>query len=449
MPTDRPRRFRFDGHDAARIAAIVTMVIFALAMSNFVRDQWSDEAQFTHRDFHNFHNAGVRIRAGEDVYQHDEIPFLLTPISAPAVVALSYVPEHAAFVLAAVVTLLFYVLAVVTVARACRAERRATLTAVFVACSMPSIWFALYLGQLTGLYLVLLAPSLTLLVEPRAEVRGWGIPIGAGVLTALLCVKPQLALVVLVVALVRRAWVALAAFAVALALLWAISIPFLGVSAIVEWREQAAWCAGALEGAESTWWRQFTLYAFLRSVTSRAGMDLDVARGMYLAIVVPMGLATLLAVRRALAPDERRFSLRAVGIMVLATIALNGYLFYYDAAFLVVPWMVAFLCYGTYAPFTRWLILVVAVASWVLALTTPILEQGEVPLPGLVATIWLAIEILDLVRGKRALGSLGVAAPPLELPAEPAAVAVALDEAHAAPEAGDASTDSVLASRDP
>lgn len=387
------------------------MVVYAVAMTNFVRDQWSDDAEFTHRDFHNFYHAGERIRAGEDVYQHDEIPFLLTPISAPAVVALSYVPEHAAFVSAAFVTLALYVLALTGVARACRADRRATLTAVFLSCSMPSIWFAVYLGQLTGLYLVLLAPALLWLVEPRAEVRGHGTAIAAGLLTALLCVKPQLALVVIVVALVRRAWLALAVTTVTVALLWALSIPFLGVSAIVTWREQAAWCAEALEGADSTWWRQFTLYAFLRSVTSHAGMALEAARWMYLAIVLPLGFASLLAVRRALAPDERRFSLRAIAILVLATVALNGYLFYYDGALLVIPWIISFLCYQTYAPFSRWLIVVVAILSRILAQTTPILEWGVIPLPGIIATIWLVIEILDLTRGKRALGGLVPAAP--------------------------------------
>ena len=107
--------------------------------------------------------------------------------------------------------------------------------------------------------------------------------------------------------------------------------------------------------------------------------------------------------------------LRAVSILVIASIALNAYLFYYDAAFLVVPWMIAFLTYTTYAPITRALIVIVAVASWVLALTTPILQQGGVPLPGLVATIWLLVEILDLFFGKRAMR--------VTPPAEPAPLA--------------------------
>lgn len=378
------------------------MAIFALVMTGYVRDQWSDDAQFTHRDFHNFHNAGTRIRAHEAVYQHDEIPFLLTPLAAPAVVALSYVPEHAAFVLAALVTALMYVFAVIFVARTCRGDPRSTITACFLACSMPPFWFALYLGQLSGLYLFLLAPSLALLAVPKAEGRTHGTEAIAGVLTAVLFVKPQLALVVLVVAVLRRAWAALAAFAIVLLALWGLSIPFLGVRAFLEWREQVAWCTDALEGADTTWWRQFTLYAFLRAVGQRGGLEIEFARWLYVAIVVPMGIATLLAVRAALAPDDRKLALRAVAILVLASISLNAYLFYYDAAFLVVPWMIAFLAYQTYAPATRTLIVIAAVASWVLALTTPILQQGGIPLPGFVATIWLVIEIVDLSRELRA-----------------------------------------------
>lgn len=401
------------------------MAIFAMAMLGYVQDQWADDAQFTHRDFHNFYNAGTRIRAGEAVYQHDEIPFLLTPLAAPAVVVLSYIPEHVAFVLAAIITAALFVLAVTMVARTCRGERRAQVTACFLACSMPPFWFALYLGQLTGLYLSLMATSLCLLAVPKSEGRTPGTEALAGTLCAVLCVKPQLALVVLFVALAKRAWAMLAVFALVLLVLWGISIPFLGVRAVLEWREQVAWCTEALEGADTTWWRQFTLYAFLRSVTSREGMDMMVARWLYLGIAGPLGLLTLLAVRKALGPDDRRLSLRAVAILVLASIALNAYLFYYDAAFLVVPWMIAFLTYPTYAPVTRALIVIVAVASWVLALTTPILQQGGVPLPGLVATVWLIVEILDLYFGKRAVPERReepVVTPALAPPADPAAL---------------------------
>src|SRR6185369_6558834 len=102
---------------------------------------------------------------------------------------------------------------------------------------------------------------------------------------------------------------------------------------ILEWREQVTWCTEALEGADTTWWRQFTLYAFLRSVTSRADMDMSIARWFYLGITGPLGIATLLAVHKALAPDHRLLALRAVAILVLASVALNAYLFYYDAAF--------------------------------------------------------------------------------------------------------------------
>jgi hypothetical protein len=402
LATDRPKRFRIDGHDAARIASIVMIAIFAMAMANYVRDQWDDEAQFTHRDFHNFHNAGARIRSGEAVYQHDEIPFLLTPIAAPAVVLLSYVPEHAAFVGAAAVTGTLYLLGIWFVARTTRGDPRSKLTAIFLATSMPPFWFALYLGQLTGLWLFLLAFSLCLLAVPRAEGRDARTEAAAGVLLAILCVKPQLALIGLCVAVLRRAWAALVAFTIVLLVLWLVSIPFLGVGAILEWREQVTWCTEALETADTTWWRQFTLYAFLRAVTARAAMDMETARWAYLAIVTPLGLATLLAVRQALAPDDRRWSLRAVSILVLAVIALNGYLFYYDAAFLVVPWMIAFLAYQTYGAWTRAIIVLLAAVSWVLALTTPILQQGGIPLPGLVATIWLIVELVDLGRGLRA-----------------------------------------------
>lgn len=389
------------------------MAIFALAMANYVRDQWYDEEQFTHRDFHNFHNAGTRIRAGEAVYQHDEIPFLLTPLAAPAVVLLSYVPEHAAFVGMAVFTGLLYVLAVLVVIRTCRGDPRASITAGFLACSMPPFWFALYLGQLTGIWLFLMSAALALLAVPRAEGRSWRTEALSGVLTAVLCVKPQLALVVLLVAGLRRAWPMLAAFVVTFAILWAVSIPFLGVRAFLEWREQVTWCAEALEGADTTWWRQFTLYAFLRSVTSHAAMDMEVARWAYLAIVGPLGIATVLAVREALRPDDRRLALRAVSMLVLASIALNTYLFYYDSAFLVVPWIVSFLAYQTYGGVTRGIVVLLAAVSWVLALTTPILQQGGVPLPGLFATVWLVVEILDLARGKAARAAFQSVAQPV------------------------------------
>jgi hypothetical protein len=93
--------------------------------------------------------------------------------------------------------------------------------------------------------------------------------------------------------------------------------------------------------------------------------------------------------------------MRAAALLALATVALNAYLFYYDALLLVVPASVAFLLRATYAPRARAAVATLATISWVLQLVTPLFGQGGVPLPGLVATMWLVVEGLDLARALR------------------------------------------------
>ena len=200
-----------------------------------------------------------------------------------------------------------------------------------------------------GLYLALLAGGLVLLADERMKQN----EVVIGLVAALLVLKPQLSFGLLLVMLFRRAWRAWAVMVLASVVLAAISVPILGVDSFPTWLEQMSWCGAALETASTTWWRQFTLYAFVRGAGAALGVGQGASRIVTASLGVPILLGGFGVIRRALANPERPVVVRALGLVVLVTVALNGYLFYYDALLLVVPALAAFAARGTYAAWAR------------------------------------------------------------------------------------------------
>jgi hypothetical protein len=382
-----------DGHALAWTVSFGVMVFFSYYLVTFLVDEWNDDTRFTHRDFHNFYNAGLRIRRGESPYEHDEIPFLLPPPSAPFVIALSLLPEHVAYVAVDFAIAMLFVLGTWLVAEACRGSFRSRLTVLAIAASAPPFWFTLYLGQLAGLYLALLAGGLVLLADERVKEN----EVVVGLVAALLVLKPQLSFGLLLVMLLRRAWRAWAVLVLASVVLAVIAVPILGVDAFPTWLEQMSWCGAALETASTTWWRQFTLYAFLRGTTSTWGMSMEDTRVLYAVLVLPLGVLALGTLWSAARHPSHALRMRAAAVVFLATVSLNIYLFYYDSALLVVPAMIAFLERDSYAKVTRGVLLVLVVLSYGLSFETPLYSRTVIPLPGLVGAIWLVVECVDLM----------------------------------------------------
>jgi hypothetical protein len=381
-----------DAHDAARLASFVVAAALTCLVVSFLADAWGDDAAFAHRDFHPFWQAGARALSGRSPYERTTQPFVHPPIAIPIVATFALVSERAAFVVVDLLMIAALVCTLVAIARACGASARERATAIAVGATAPSFYFALFLGQLSGLYVACFAGCFAALAL--------GADVVAGILAGLLTIKPPLALApVLGIALARSRRAGLA-FVITMLALMVGSLPW-GIDAWPTWTSDARWWAATLEAAPGTWWRQWTLYAFVRSSMAEVGLSEAAARLVSAVVALPLaGLAV-----RAAAPAMRRdaaFRMRAGAVLALATVSLNAYLFYYDALLLVAPALVAFFLRETYAERARVAITALVVVSWALQLVTPLFGQGGVPLPGLVATLWLVVEALDLVR---ALGS--------------------------------------------
>lgn len=374
-----------DAHDVARLTALLAIWLMMMLLVLFLSDGWEDMS-LAHRDFYPLYSAGTRIWAGESPYLRSTQPFVHPPLAIPLVALFALAPLRPAFLAILAAGAVAFLGALAILVRACGATGRDRATAIVVSASAPSFYFALFLGQLSGLYLLCFVGCLGGLAL--------GADVLAGVCAGLLLIKPPLALA-LVFAIVasrsRRAALATGITALVLVLL---TLPW-GIAVWRTWLGDAGWWASTLEAAPGTWWRQWTLYSFVRSSTAELGLSWGAARAISLAITVPLGGAAAWVAARALRRGPA-LRMRAAAVLALATVALNAYLFYYDALLLVVPAVVGWLLRATYAPRARIAVVVLVLVSWALQFATPLFGQGGVPLPGLVATIWLMVEVVDL-----------------------------------------------------
>jgi hypothetical protein len=121
------------------------------------------------------------------------------------------------------------------------------------------------------------------------------------------------------------------------------------------------------------------------------------------AFVVPLArtLWRLRARRDEAGPGGQRLRVRVASIAVLVTIALNLYLFYYDAALAVIPAVLLFSHRAAWRSRARWTA-AVALASliWVAELLPMLWRGGPSPV-GPMALAWAVLELLELAALQR------------------------------------------------
>jgi hypothetical protein len=203
----------------------------------------------------------------------------------------------------------------------------------------------------------------------------------AGLAWSILLVKPHFALAPLAFVLVRRRMRALAGMLLGACALVVISLPA-GLLRWPEWLHSIVRAAGDIAHARVPLWKQHTLFSFVRSVVP----DATIAWIVWAAIALVLGVLVLVRVRR-------RNDLRAGALLVLATIALAPYAYFYDALLLVVPAAALWLEPTTYARRTH------RIASSIAALTFAwqhigffVLQRGP-SIAGLLVTLWLVAEL--------------------------------------------------------
>src|SRR5690606_26680723 len=148
------------------------------------------------------------------------------------------------------------------------------------------------------------------------------------------------------------------------------------------WLEAIARVGGELDAGELALWKQHTLLASLRSLAPA-----PLAWVGWVLCAIPLGALTLRAIRRASV-------LRAGGLLILATLALSPYAYYYDALLLVVPGAGLWLERERYPRRARWIVAAVACATFAWQHAAFFVLQAQAPpLSGLLVSGWLGAEL--------------------------------------------------------
>lgn len=335
-------------------------------------------------DYRPFELAATRFWASEPLYQPGDDPFLSPP---PFVFFL--LPAHAlgplgGHALAMIAGMLCSGLALALVRREVRPPP--TIDAVLLAALYLPIWLSAAIGQWGGFFFFVFAATLSLATRGHA--------LAAGLAASLLFAKPTFApfaIAIVGLGLGRRAWIGL----VVGAMVWlSASLP-LGLDAWAAWRAELRY-VDEVHALAGHGWQHHTLFGTLRALAELASVDESAARGAWLVIAAPLGLATIVLGSRALRAGD---ATRALALAALATVALNVYLRYYDSQIVLIPALALF-AREKRSPLAG------ATALAYLGLASVdaayFQERVAVPVEGLLLTIWLVLELRDALEAGRA-----------------------------------------------
>jgi hypothetical protein len=221
------------------------------------------------------------------------------------------------YTLSVVLFLSLTLVAFVVVIRAIQPGKMSLLLAL----AFPGVARVLLTGQNSLLTAAIMGLGLVLL--PRR-------PILAGIAFGLLCIKPQLAVLIPFALLCSRDWKALTATALTAASLTAISIAFFGVDTIVAFAHSLGWIQNLVNSGGLELTRVPTLFAMARQLH----LPTPVAYGLQ-GLSACMAVATVIYVWLRPSAHELR-----AATLVCATLAVTPYLLDYDLAWygLVIVW---------------------------------------------------------------------------------------------------------------
>lgn len=392
-----------DEHHVARLLASFAVAVLGTYLALLLLEAPDVGEHLLLRDYYCFYRAGELVLAGGTGYEDEYRTFANPPFTLPLVAVLALlgpIGSYAACLFGGVVA---FGLAMWALASLPGTDPRFRLTLLAVGFASPSLLFALHLGQATPLYVLLSC----LLVYGWCHERD-GL---AGVAAGLLCAKPPLALFFVVIGALTRPRRFLLTFLLTLVGLCALGSCF-GIEA---WR-------GFLGGLDTlvarhehhpdSWRIQLTLYALIRwtlwhlcgSPPDDLGAGRDLARGLVAAIALALGawaLRTGSLLRAQQAPRSGPPT-RLASIAVLASVALNLYLFYYDAALVVIPTALLFTHATAWRSRARWWCAVVLAAVIWLAQLLPMTWSGGPNPVGALALLWLVLELVELAATTRA-----------------------------------------------
>lgn len=380
-----PRRRRI-GH-LVGLGLFLTVLVLWL-ISAFGRPELLD------RDWVAFDNAGWRALGGNwsSVYTAsagEKWAYLYPPYAVPLAVPLGLVPYEASYA----VTVAMALAGLVWVCRRLGTIADAGDGRLLVFCSVllcaPTTLQVLITGQYSWLYLMALVGAAAYHERGDDRRAGWCL--------ALLAVKPNLALLILPLLVVRR-WRGMARHAGSTVLAAALVTLPVSIGAWPRFVDAVRTVAAVQEQGDAPMEKQITLLSFLRVVAGHFdGSTLTwVSWGV---LGVALAALTLQAWRRA---DDATPALRLFGMAALAMVALSPRLYFYDGLIVAVPAASWYLrrdgCALRLVRRLEGLCLLGIGVVTALFFPWPAISTAFGPLAG----AWLALEAVDVLAGVRA-----------------------------------------------
>ena len=284
-------------------------------------------------DWTAFDNAASRLLGGEQIYRPwdaevETLPYLYPPYALWLAVPLGLVGFLGSYVLAAGSALLAFLGGIWLLRRtALRGEpsqdRSVSITTgLIAACTTGTAFSTVLIGQYSGLYVLALGLGLWLFINDR--------PALAGLALAILILKPNIAIALVVVLLWSRSWRALAGFGAGTVGALASSIPFglSGWSGFWANVQQIAdlQAMGVVPASK--------MVTFVSAVVELTGTSATspLAIGSWLVFTTVVGVATLVvwAPKRFAESPQRAFAIWAIFVIIA-----NPRMFFYDGTLVI------------------------------------------------------------------------------------------------------------------
>ncbi len=375
------------------MASILSIGFWTFLWLSVLQYEWQGPLM-RKRDFRQYVSAGEHLARGENPFADPHLPVLTPPVMLPFAKLAWAIGLDATYVVCAIATGVGLAAAIAATLSLFELPLGRRATVALAMATSPAFFFSLHLGQPSGVYFALTAGSLALLLRGRQA--------PAGLLAALLTVKPHYAVALAGLAVVTGARRFLVAFAIGTAALVLLTLPF-GSERWAEWWAVFRDTQRLIQVQPDSYWKKhFTFYSSVRLATQGLDPRGRLARGSLLGSFAVFGLAIAWLARRVLVPLPRSPDVRAArvgAIVVLAICSLNAYQFYYDTVLLALPGAVLVLGASSWTSRRAHRVaLGCAALVWVFQATV-LLSKFVPPVAGAVAVLWLALEVWDLRRG--------------------------------------------------
>ena len=250
------------------------------------------------------------------------LPYFHPPFYTLLIAPLGYLTYRQAYIAMAIFNVILAAALIVLLVRNSRSiHGRAAVVAVALTAGFFPLFVTILQGQSDLVVLVPLAAAYVAWARGRL---GW-----AGIFTALALSKPQLLLLLPVLFLARRAWRALAGFAVVLLALGAISVAGLGFGPVVDYlKALGAWAiGGSLPTNGQLAYTDPAVYSLKNILQVLPG-------GTTTALVILLFLLALAALSLSWRPDKPRLDF---ALAIAASLVLSPHQNVHDLALLVIP----------------------------------------------------------------------------------------------------------------